>query len=148
YAANLKPVEKVEVVDAHTVRMLTSGPYPSLVANLADFLLIASPKAMKEQGDDFARKPVGTGPYRVADGVAGERVGGEAGDRHWAGGAAVERIVGRTTPEPATRVTALRTGEADLIANVPPTQAAAVTGGGMQVVRTAGLGIMLLILNA
>jgi ABC-type transport system substrate-binding protein len=44
-------------------------------------------------------------------------------------------------------VTALRTGDADLIANVPPAQVSAVSGSGMQVVRTAGLGIMLLILN-
>ncbi|HEV8310031.1 MAG TPA: ABC transporter substrate-binding protein [Methylomirabilota bacterium] len=148
YAANLKPVERVEVVDPYTVRLHTALPYPSLIANLTDFLLIASPKAMRETGEEFARKPIGTGPYRFVEWVAGERLVVQAVDRHWTGGPWVERIVWRTITEPAARVTALRTGDADLIANVPPAQVSAVSGGGMQVARTAGLGIMLLILNA
>jgi peptide/nickel transport system substrate-binding protein len=147
YAGNLKPVERVETPDPHTVRLVTAVPYPSLIANLADFLLIASPKAFKEMGEDFARKPVGTGPYRFVEWVAGERLVVQAVDKHWTGGPWVEKIVWRTITEPAARVTALRTGDADLIANVPPAQVSAVSGGGMQIVRTAGLGIMLLILN-
>jgi peptide/nickel transport system substrate-binding protein len=147
YAANLKPIERVDVVDAHTVHIITTAPYPSLIANLADYLLIASPRAFKELGDDFARRPIGTGPYRFVEWVPGERVVVDAVDKHWTGGPWVERIVWRTITEPAARVTALRTGDVDLIANVPPAQAGAVAGGGMQVVRTAGLGIMLLILN-
>ncbi len=148
YAGNLKPVERVEIADPYTVRIVTAAPYPSLVANLADFLLIASPKAFKEMGEDSARKPIGTGPYRFLEWVAGEKLVVQAVDKHWTGGPWGERIVWRTITEPAARVTALRTGDADLIANVPPAQLSAVSGGGMQVVRTAGLGIMLLILNA
>src|SRR5262249_34591408 len=91
YAANLKPVEKVEVVDPRTVRLRAAAPNPSLVANLADFLLIASPKAMKEQGEDLARKPVGTGPYRFVEWVPGDKVVVEAVDKHWTGGPWVER---------------------------------------------------------
>jgi peptide/nickel transport system substrate-binding protein len=147
YAANLKPVERVDIVDAHTVRLVTASPYPSLAANVADFLLIASPRAMKDLGDDFLRKPIGTGPYKFVEWVPGERLVVEAIDRHWTGGPWVERIVWRTITDPVARVTALRTGDADLIANVPPAQVSAISGGGMQVVRTAGLGIMLLILN-
>ena len=103
---------------------------------------------MKDLGDDFLRKPIGTGPYKFVEWVPGERLVVEAVDRHWTGGPWVERIVWRTITDPVARVTALRTGDADLIANVPPAQVSAISGGGMQVVRTAGLGIMLLILNA
>ena len=46
------------------------------------------------------------------------------------------------------RVTALRTGEADLITDVRPVQVSAVSGGGAEIVRSNGLGILILILNS
>jgi peptide/nickel transport system substrate-binding protein len=148
YASVLEPVEKVEIVDDYTVRLITKMPYPSLLSNLATWLFMAPPKAMRDMGDEFFKKPIGTGPYQFVEWSPGERLVVQAVDKHWSGGPWVDKIVWRTITEPSTRVTALRTGEVDLISNLEPTQLSSVAGNEMQSVSTSGLGVMLLILNA
>jgi peptide/nickel transport system substrate-binding protein len=149
YANTLDPVEKVDIVDDYTVRITTKVPYPSLLENLGIYLFLAPPKALTDMGDEYFKKPVGSGPYRFVEWVPGERLTVQAVDyKHWSGGPWVDKLVWRTITEPATRVTALRTGEADLIANVPPNQVSAIQGDGMKLMQNSGLGIMVLILNA
>ena len=131
------------------MRVTTKKPYPSLLEDLGVFLFLAPPKAMQDMGDAYFKQPVGTGPYKFVQWSPGEQVTVQAVDyKHWSGGPWVDKIVWRTISDPTARVTALRTGEADLISNVPPTQMSAVDSGGSQVKRTNGMGIMILILNA
>src|SRR5882762_774610 len=55
----LGAVDKVEVADASTVRLLLKNPFSPLIAQLADRAgMILSPKAAKEAGDKFGLKPV------------------------------------------------------------------------------------------
>jgi peptide/nickel transport system substrate-binding protein len=148
YASVFEPISEVQAVDDYTVRMVTKTPMPSLPASLCTWLFMAPPKAMQEMGEEYFKKPIGTGPYKFVEWVPGERLVAEAVDKHWSGGPWVEKVVWRTITEPVARVTALRTGEADLIANVPPAQVSAVSGGGAEVIRSSGLAVMVLILNA
>jgi peptide/nickel transport system substrate-binding protein len=54
----------VEKVDDFTVRFNTNGPQPLLPEFLTTpSLVMGSPKAITEMGQDFERNPVGTGPY-------------------------------------------------------------------------------------
>ena len=119
YANTLEPVTEVQVVNDYTVRMITKTPLPSLPATLATWLFMAPPKAMKEMGDEYFKKPIGTGPYKFVEWVPGERLVVEAAGPHFSGGPWVEKLVWRTITEPVARVTALRTGEADLITTCP-----------------------------
>lgn len=149
YANLLDPVDKVETPDDYTVRVTTKAPYPSLLEDLGVFLFMAPPKAMHDMGDAYFKAPIGSGPYKFVEWSAGEQLTVQAVDyKHWSGGPWVDKIVWRTITDPTARVTALRTGEADLISNVPPTQMSAIAGGGTQAARTNGMGIMILILNA
>ena len=77
-----------------------------------------------EHGDyeAFSLEPVGTGPYRVAEFVPGERVVYEQFDDFWGEPAPLERAVVRHVPETASRITALKTGEADIVTNIAPDQ--------------------------
>ena len=59
----LAAVDKVEVVDASTVRLLLKNPFSPLLAQLTDRAgMILSPKAIKESGDKFGLRPVCAGP--------------------------------------------------------------------------------------
>jgi peptide/nickel transport system substrate-binding protein len=79
---------------------------------------------MAEHGDceAFSLAPVGTGPYRIAEFVPGERVVYERFDGFWGEPAPLERATVRHVPETASRITALKTGEADIVTNIAPDQ--------------------------
>lgn len=56
-----------EAVDDHTLKIRLDRPYPALTWVLAhSYASIYPPEAVATYGADFGRKPVGSGPYRVA----------------------------------------------------------------------------------
>src|SRR3954447_13345493 len=73
--AELSQIDKVEVADPLTVRLLLKAPFSPLLAQLTDRAgMMVSPKAVKEAGDKFVNKPVCAGPYRYGSRVAQERI--------------------------------------------------------------------------
>jgi peptide/nickel transport system substrate-binding protein len=68
----------------------------------------------------FADKPIGTGPFKLAEWVKGERVVLEASTGYWqAGLPKAQKIIWREVPEVSTRVSALERGELDLVLGIP-----------------------------
>jgi peptide/nickel transport system substrate-binding protein len=121
--ANIAEVSKVEVVDEFTVRLVTRQPYAPFLNRLIDFPIVP-PRYTPEKGDQgLALRPVGTGPFKFVELVKDDRLVVEAFDRHWRGAPRIRRITFRPVPEPFTRVAALRSGELDLITNLPPSLA-------------------------
>lgn len=126
--------DRAEKVDEYTVRIHAKREEPlwETLINLQQVMIIpeAYTKALSGAADvaedsdfeAFSLAPVGTGPYRIAEFVPGERIVYERFDKFWGEKAPLERATVRRIPETASRVTALRTGEADLITNVAPDQ--------------------------
>jgi len=119
-------IDRVEIVDPYTVNIVTKKPMPMLRERFTSpgytgTIPMVPPKYIREKGDQaFAAQPVGTGAFRVVKWVKGEQVDLEANATYWAGAPKIKTIVFKTIPEPATRVSALLTGQADIISNVPP----------------------------
>jgi peptide/nickel transport system substrate-binding protein len=119
-------IDRVEVVDPYTVNIITKKPMPMLRERFTSpgftgTVPIVPPRYIREKGDQhFAANPVGTGPFRVVKWTKGESVELEANASYWGGAPKVKTVVIKTIPEPATRVSALLTGQADIVANVPP----------------------------
>src|SRR5215468_1414869 len=66
--AELAQVDKVEVADPLTVKLLLKAPFSPLIAQLTDRAgMMVSPKAVKEAGDKFVQKPVCAGPFRFVE---------------------------------------------------------------------------------
>ena len=82
------------------------------------------PKAYVEKvGDEeFAAKPIGSGPYKFVSWSKDEKVVLEANDTYFGGKPAIDKITYKVIPEAASRIAALESGEADIIANVPTSQ--------------------------
>ncbi len=138
YAAYWKQVKEVRIVDDHTVRFITEGPWPSLIdrASLTDFLVMPA-KALKEQGPQaLAQKPIGTGPFKFVEWKRDERLVLERNPDYWAGPADVSRVTFKFIPEFSSRMAALLSGEIDIMKDVPPHAVEAVNRSGRATVRS------------
>jgi peptide/nickel transport system substrate-binding protein len=119
-------IDRVEIIDAYTVNIVTKKPMPMLRERFTSpgytgTIPMVPPRYIREKGDQqFAASPVGTGPFRVVRWVKGADVELEANPSYWGGAPKIKTVVFKTIPEPAIRVSALLTGEADIVANVPP----------------------------
>lgn len=113
----LAAVEKVEVVDAATVRLVLKNPFSPLIAQLADRAgMIVSPKAANELGDKFGTRPVCAGPYRFVERVQQDRIVVEKFADHWdAKNVHIDRIVYRPITDSTVRLANLKSGSLDLI---------------------------------
>jgi peptide/nickel transport system substrate-binding protein len=128
----LGPYEGAEVVDTYTVRIHLSAPFAPLLDSLSQvYLGMASPSAVREWGEDYSLHQVGTGPFLFVEYVPGDHLllrrnpdyaWGPLVYRHEA--AQVEEVKFRFFVDPATRSPALETGEADVMGEIPPQDAA------------------------
>ena len=66
-----EPLAGVEVVDQRTLRLHLSRPEPGFERVLSHPSLVPLPEQAEEEPDDFARQPVGNGPFAVAEPVEG-----------------------------------------------------------------------------
>ncbi len=120
-APNFKLIERVEVRDSHTVRIITRSPYPTLDAQLAIRGNIVPPRYFRQHdAAHVARNPVGTGPFKFIRWRKDEEVVLEAYQIYWRGAPAVRTVTFKPIPETSTRVAALQTGEVDIAVNIPP----------------------------
>lgn len=123
------PVTDIEVVDARTFRIKLETPFAPFLDNLTDPRgAIVQAAAAAEMGTEFGRRPVTSGPWRIAAWESGERIVLERNDAYaWgpsytrADAPSIERIEFRIVPEAATRVAAFEAGEAQVVTPFPVT---------------------------
>jgi peptide/nickel transport system substrate-binding protein len=78
---------------------------------------------MKAGGwDNWIKNPIGTGPYRITSFKVGNRLALERFDGYWGDKAPAAKLTFVEVPELSSRVAGLRSGEFDLITEVPPDQ--------------------------
>lgn len=114
-------IDRVDIVDEYTVRVITTKPYPYLDAQFSHIGAIMPPKYTREKGPSYiAANPVGTGPYKFVRWVKDDQLLLEANEKYWGGSPKIKKIVFRPIPEATTRVAGLQTQELDIIVNIPP----------------------------
>jgi peptide/nickel transport system substrate-binding protein len=113
----LASVDRVEVVDAATVRLVLKAPFSPLIAQLADRAgMILSPKAAREAGDKFGLKPVCAGPFKFVERVQQDRIVLERFPDYWnAANVHIDRVVFRPIIESTVRLASLKSGGLELI---------------------------------
>jgi len=121
-------------VDDHTVRVRVEREEPlwETLMNLQQVMIIPEDYTKALSGDPnvaedgdyeaFSLAPIGTGPYRVSEFQPGEKVVYTRFDDFWGDKAPLETATVIRIPETASRITALKTGEADIVTNIAPDQ--------------------------
>ena len=114
-------VKDVRRVDALKVEIELFRPNAPFLSNLAmGFCSIVSPTAVRKWGDDYARHPVGTGPFKFVQWIKDDRIVLERNPNYWDGPPQIERLVFRSIPENSVRLIALGQGAIHGMDNLVP----------------------------
>ncbi|MDQ7828101.1 MAG: glutathione ABC transporter substrate-binding protein [Armatimonadota bacterium] len=115
-------VTQVVALDANTLVLLTNAPFAPLVLNLTHGgVCMQSPTAIERLGpDEYARNPVGTGPYRFREWVRGDRITVTRFEEYWGEKGHFDAIQWRVIPDDGARVAAVESGAVHIAKRVPP----------------------------
>jgi dipeptide transport system substrate-binding protein len=121
-----KIVDKVEKIDAGTVRFKLKRPEAPFLANLAmDFASILSAEyfeTMQKKGKlaDVDQAPIGTGPFQFASYQKDATLRYKAFDAYWNGRPKIDNLVYSITKDATARYAKLKTGECHVMAFPKP----------------------------
>jgi peptide/nickel transport system substrate-binding protein len=134
----LGPYTGYEILDDYSIRLLLSTPYSPLLDSLAQvYLGIASPTALSQYSDNrYQFHQVGTGPFRFVELVPGDRLVIERNpDYSWGPpfyspptAQSIDQVEFRFFTDPPTRSLALESDQAQIMGELLPTDARALTG--------------------
>ncbi len=124
-------ITEVRAVDNDTVDVITSQPDPILERRLAAWATqIVSRDAFDAAGswDAWQFAPVGTGPFRIVEYTANDRLVLEAHDAYWGDTPNVDRVVFAVVPDASARAAGLLAGDYDIITEVSADQIDRIEG--------------------
>ncbi|BBK44931.1 ABC transporter substrate-binding protein [Allostella vacuolata] len=123
-------LDRVEIVDKYTVRFVNKRPDVTLEGRIGRLASqIISRRAFTEAKNwlEWARKPVGTGPYRIAEFRPDVSLTLVAFDDYWGGRPPIKQLRFVVVPEAASRINGLLSGQYDFACDIPPDQVDEVT---------------------
>ena len=130
HAWKLKLLEKIEILDDHTMRLTFAKPYPFLrvafTGSTGRAGTIVSRRAVEQRGKDYGRHPVGTGPFKLVEWKEADFIALERNANYFDMGVDgkplpyLDKVQIKFIIEPSSLVAAVQTGEVDGINNAIP----------------------------
>lgn len=124
-------IDSVTAEGDYKVVFKLTRPQAPFLKNLAmDMFAIASPTSFEEQGDDdFAKNPVGTGPFKFVDWKRNDSITIEKFDGYWKEGLPkLSKVIFLSIPDNSARLNALIAGDIDLADGINPSDGAKIEG--------------------
>ena len=101
--SRLPPIEQLEVLDRYTVKVVLKEPYAPFLYFMRHSI---APKHLLENVDlqktEFNRCPVGTGPFRLSEWTADDRITFVANEEYFDGRPYLDKVVVATYPDRPT----------------------------------------------
>ena len=126
--SEINVMDRVEIVDPLTVRIVLKTPSSPFLAQLTDRAgMIVSPKAAEAAGKDFGLKPVCAGPFRFVERIPQDRIVLERFPQYWdAANIKLQRVTYQPIPDSSIRLANLQAGSIELSEFIVPTDTDAV----------------------
>jgi peptide/nickel transport system substrate-binding protein len=116
YSSSYMDVEKAEVVGKYVFRVTYREPFSPALESWAAGMI---PKHLLDgkdlNTDAFNRSPVGTGPYRFREWIAGQKIVLDANDDYFEGRPRIDQFIYRIIPDSSTMFQELLSGGVDLM---------------------------------
>lgn len=130
---NVQWIDRVEKIDAYTVRIHTKVPFPAAKEYLSTTVAIHPAKYYKEVGPaGMNARPVGSGPYKVSDYQPGKSITLVRNADYFKDSPKpqprIGKIVIRFIPDRQTQMAEVLSGQEDFIMSVPKDQAEQLAG--------------------
>ena len=120
YAEDFKQVKHAEAPDPYTFRVTYGKPFAPALESWGVSILPAHLLEGKDiTKSELARRPVGTGPYRFKEWVAGQKLVLESNHDYFEGRPYIDRYVYRIIPDTATMYMELKAGGLDMMGLSP-----------------------------
>ena len=120
-ANSWKKVEDIVIESPTRVTMKFNAPAPTAPQWMA-FLgsYVVPKKYIETEGlDNFLRKPIGSGPYKLVEYELNSRIVLERNDQYWGPKPKIARVTIQIIKDPSARVAAIQSGHVDCTVNVP-----------------------------
>lgn len=111
----------VKKVDDLTLQIKTTAPAPLVPNDLSNLLIVSKKNGEGAQTTDYnsGKAAIGTGAYKFAAFVPGDRIELSANDGYWGAKPAYKKLTFKPIKAGPARVAALLAGDVDLIEDVP-----------------------------
>ena len=120
FAAFVKAITEVTVIDPLTVRIRTDVATPLLLNNLSRIAIL--PAKMEKVGSEelnAGKGVVGTGPFKFVSWLPDDNVVLARNDAYWGEKASWDKVTLRVFKNSSARVAAMLAGDVDMIENIP-----------------------------
>ncbi|MGQ9571279.1 MAG: peptide-binding protein [Thermodesulfovibrionales bacterium] len=121
YSSNYGPVDKVEVLDRYTVKVVYKEPYAPVLESWGMGIIPKHLLYGKDITNEYySRNPIGTGPYKLKEWVTGQKIVLDAFDEYFEGRPNIDKYIARIIPDTATMFLELKFGGIDFMGLTPP----------------------------
>ena len=120
-----REIKNIEITSPNHCKITLGHPMPTAPQWFSFLGSYVVPKNYMEKVgiDEFRKKPIGSGPYRMVEYELNSRIVLERFDKYWGAKPKIKRVIYQIIKDPSARVAAVESGKADLVINVPVREA-------------------------
>ncbi|TMW71846.1 ABC transporter substrate-binding protein [Alteribacter natronophilus] len=123
-------IDEINVIDDYEVEFVLNEQLGSFIQNMGmSYFAITSPAAFEEHGSAINENPVGTGPFKFVSWSRDDQIVLEKNEDYWQEGyPKLDSVIFQVIPDNSARLTALRSGEIDIMDGLNPDDVDAIEG--------------------
>lgn len=128
-------ISGIKIIDDYTISFTTAAPDALVLDTFASSNMVVYPEHLLKDvavadlaSSDYARLPIGSGPYQLTDWKSKESMTFTANSNYYGTKPILKTIIFKIVPEPSAQITGLLNGEVNMLLSVSTDDLATVSG--------------------